>query len=72
MLAPPPNACEPSPSTPTASSVPSKRTPPISNLCKPNAKAAHAQALENAILLTQLAEANGETYDPAPDFPSTA
>jgi hypothetical protein len=34
-------------------------------------KAAHAQAQEEAILLTQLAEANGETYDPAPDFPST-
>jgi hypothetical protein len=34
-------------------------------------KAAHAQAQEEAILLTQLAEANGETYDPAPDFPSS-
>ena len=34
-------------------------------------KAAHAQAQEEAILLTQLAEANGETYDPVPDFPST-
>ena len=34
-------------------------------------KAAHAQAQEEAILLTQLAEANGETYNPAPDFPST-
>jgi hypothetical protein len=34
-------------------------------------KAAHAQKQEEAILLTQLAEANGETYDPAPDFPST-
>jgi septal ring factor EnvC (AmiA/AmiB activator) len=32
-------------------------------------KAAHAQAREEAILLTQLAEANGETYKPAPDFP---
>jgi septal ring factor EnvC (AmiA/AmiB activator) len=32
-------------------------------------KAAHAQAQEEAILLTQLAEANGKTYDPAPDFP---
>jgi hypothetical protein len=32
-------------------------------------KAAHAQAQEEAILLTQLAEANAETYDPAPDFP---
>jgi hypothetical protein len=30
------------------------------------------QAQEEAILLTQLAEANGETYDPASDFPSTA
>src|SRR5215469_2147265 len=34
-------------------------------------KAAHAQAQEEAILLTQLAEANGETYNPALDFPST-
>ncbi len=34
-------------------------------------KAAHAKAQEEAILLTQLAEANGETYNPAPDFPST-
>jgi hypothetical protein len=34
-------------------------------------KAAHAQAQEEAILLTQLAEANGETYNPEPDFPST-
>jgi hypothetical protein len=34
-------------------------------------KAAHVQAQEEAILLTQLVEANGETYDPAPDFPST-
>jgi hypothetical protein len=34
-------------------------------------KAAHAQAQEEAILLTQLAEANGETYNPEPDFPIT-
>jgi hypothetical protein len=34
-------------------------------------KAAHAQKQEEAILLTQLAEANGENYNPAPDFPST-
>jgi hypothetical protein len=34
-------------------------------------RAALAQAQEEAILLTQLAEANGETYNPAPDFPST-
>ena len=34
-------------------------------------KAAHAQKQEEAILLTQLAEANGETYNPEPDFPST-
>jgi hypothetical protein len=34
-------------------------------------KAAHSQAQEEAVLLTQLAEANGETYNPAPDFPST-
>jgi hypothetical protein len=33
-------------------------------------KASHAQAQEEAVLLTQLAEANGETYDPAPDFPA--
>jgi hypothetical protein len=33
-------------------------------------KTAHAQAREEAVLLTQLAEANGETYDPAPDFPA--
>jgi hypothetical protein len=32
-------------------------------------KAAHAQLQAEAVLLTQLAEANGETYDPAPDFP---
>jgi hypothetical protein len=35
-------------------------------------KAAHAQAQEDAILLTQLAEANGETYNSAPDFPATS
>jgi hypothetical protein len=35
-------------------------------------KDAYAQAQEEAILLTQLAEANGETYNPEPDFPSTA
>jgi hypothetical protein len=34
-------------------------------------KAAHAQAQEEAVLLTQLAEANCETYNPAPDFPPT-
>ncbi len=34
-------------------------------------KAAHAQLQEEAMLLTQLAEANSETYNPAPDFPST-
>jgi hypothetical protein len=33
-------------------------------------KAAYAQAQQEAILLTQLAEANGETYNPEPDFPS--
>jgi hypothetical protein len=33
-------------------------------------KAAYAQAQEEAILLTQLAEANGESYNPEPDFPS--
>jgi hypothetical protein len=31
-------------------------------------KAAYAQAQEQAIALTQLAEAKGQTYDPAPDF----
>jgi hypothetical protein len=35
-------------------------------------KAVYAQAQEEAVLLTQLAEANGETYDPAPDFPPPA
>jgi hypothetical protein len=34
-------------------------------------KAAHEQARQEAILLTQLAESKGQTYDPAPDFPST-
>jgi hypothetical protein len=34
-------------------------------------KAIHEQAKQEAILLTQLAEANGETYNPGPDFPST-
>jgi hypothetical protein len=34
-------------------------------------KAAYAEAQEEAILLTQLSEANGEIYNPAPDFPST-
>jgi hypothetical protein len=33
-------------------------------------KAAHARALEDAILLTQLAASKGQTYDPAPDFTS--
>ena len=32
-------------------------------------KAAFAAAQEEAVLLTQLAESKGETYDPAPDFP---
>jgi hypothetical protein len=41
------------------------------NALQAERKAAHAQAQEEAVLLTQLAEANGETYDPAPDFPST-
>jgi hypothetical protein len=31
-------------------------------------KAAHAQALEQALVLTQLAETKGQTYDPACDF----
>jgi hypothetical protein len=31
-------------------------------------KAAYAQALEEAILLTKLAEAKGQIYNPAPDF----
>ncbi len=35
-------------------------------------KAAHAQALHEAILLTELAQSKGELYDPAPDFPPTA
>ena len=34
-------------------------------------KAACTKAREEAILFTQLAEANGETYNPEPDFPST-
>ena len=34
-------------------------------------QAAHAQASAEAILLTELAVSKGETYDPAPDFPST-
>ena len=33
-------------------------------------KAARHQALEEAILLSQLAKSKGETYDPAADFPS--
>ncbi len=32
-------------------------------------KAAHAQAQDEAIMLSTLAEAHGQTYDPAPDFP---
>jgi hypothetical protein len=32
-------------------------------------KAAHAQALEEAIALTEFAQSKGQTYDPAPDFP---
>jgi hypothetical protein len=32
-------------------------------------KAACAQAQEEAILLTQLAQSKGETYDPTADFP---
>ncbi len=35
-------------------------------------KAAHAQALEEAILLTELAQSKNEPYDPAPDFPPSA
>jgi hypothetical protein len=35
-------------------------------------KAAYAAKQEEAIQLTQLAEAQGETYDPAPDFPPAA
>ncbi len=34
-------------------------------------KAAHAQALHEAMLLTELAQSKGELYDPAPDFPPT-
>jgi hypothetical protein len=34
-------------------------------------KAAYAQAQEEAILLTQLAQSKGEPYDPTPDFPAT-
>ncbi len=34
-------------------------------------KAAHEQARQEAILLTQLAKSKGQSYDPAPDFPST-
>jgi hypothetical protein len=33
-------------------------------------KAARDQALEEAILLSQLAKSKGETYNPAADFPS--
>jgi hypothetical protein len=33
-------------------------------------KAARDQALEEAVLLSQLAKSKGETYDPAADFPS--
>jgi hypothetical protein len=35
-------------------------------------KAAYAQAQEEAILLTQLAQSKGETYNPTPDFPATS
>jgi hypothetical protein len=34
-------------------------------------KAARAQAEQEAVQLTQLAEYKSQTYDPAPDFPST-
>jgi hypothetical protein len=34
-------------------------------------KAEFEKAREEAIVLTQLAESKGETYDPAPDFPPT-
>ncbi len=34
-------------------------------------KAAYEKAQEEAVLLTQLAQSKGETYDPAPDFPAT-
>ncbi len=34
-------------------------------------KTAHAQALHEAMLLTELAQSKGELYDPAPDFPPT-
>ena len=33
-------------------------------------KAAYEKAQEEAVLLTQLAQSKGETYDPAPDFPA--
>ena len=35
-------------------------------------KAAHEKAQEEAVLLTELAQSKGETYDPAPDFPAPA
>ncbi len=35
-------------------------------------KAAYEKAQEEAVLLTQLAQSKGETYDPAPDFPPPA
>jgi hypothetical protein len=34
-------------------------------------KAAHEKALQEAILLTEVAQSKNQTYDPAPDFPST-
>ena len=33
-------------------------------------QAAHAQAVQEAMLLTELAESKGEVYDPEPDFPN--
>ncbi len=33
-------------------------------------KAAYEKAQEEAVLLTELAQSKGETYDPAPDFPA--
>ncbi len=35
-------------------------------------KAAYEKAQEEAVLLTQLAQSKGETYDPAPDFPAAS
>jgi hypothetical protein len=47
-----------------------KRTPPISNRCKPSAKLRTPKPRKKPFCLRNSLKPNGETYNPAPDLPS--